>query len=498
MMMDKEGTLAMERLLILFAAPTPEAGQAMIASAMAQAAAPGRLTFGAAVEDSTAAPFPHADRLRCCKAATAWEAWQGLWRGEQLLVMAHPGLRFTRNWDVKLLRLLHRLGQHAALTGIPCTPGDETDAPRPVAFRGFDPQGLIVPQPGVPLTYAKAPLRSALLNESFCCGFVPFFRALNRPELPLFLQAFAADCPLYTLHRAIVWEQAHPPLPAYRVSDAEEALLERFRKSYMTDLRQRQLSAMSRTGLFTPDLDYPRHVPPAVRLQERLRGLRFSKAFSPLPVTVLAQAGLDPDRLPEESLRCFSLLCGVRALPLLCFADGSLIRRALPLSTNVLEWKEKYLLPQTEGDPLPERIALSKIRMLAHAKEKMLHHSHYIWIDPAYRDAAIAPGAAVDWSWLCTDRVVMGLVNGEPDPSMIAVPAQLLLGLGQAIEQLLAERAAPMTERALWTALTGLYPAWFDLRALPDTHRLLGLALTPRGVAYHTLAGETRPAQGVI
>ena len=497
----------MDRILILMAADCYQDADRALRSARDNAAAPQRLSYGILLREE-----PDEDTLREMQALGTvlflapadgpWQAVTTLWQGEGFVLLGHPAMRFSRHWDMGLLSALRRCHTEepmsAVLTGFPPTPADPVDAVSPVAAEGFDEAGRLCLRKGTPLRYAKEPLLSAFLNPTFCFAPSGFFQDMATEEEPLFLAAFRRKWTLFTLHKPLIhlsWDC--PPTPcAIPVEEGRASGLSRFGLKFSMKLESRQLSAMARTGVFTADLTFPTHVPVMVRLQEALREMANRRSgLNPLCVTAYLTLPTPGESLPEEEMSCFSRLAALRSLALLCFADGDVARRLMPIMPNVLEYKRRYGLPlQMEIRPADAMnfLQLSKPFMLAQGREKFLSHSHYAWIDFGYLRYPVYERASLDWEALCTDKIVLATVNQQPDTSMIVVPEHMLGDLCQEVlsrcEAALSQRHALPREAELWHELLHDRPDWFSPVELPARRALLDLTMMSREEEFHVLA----------
>ena len=497
----------MDRILILMPADCYQDADLALRSARDNAAAPQRVSYGILLQEE-----PDEDALRdmqalgtvlfLAPAGDPWQAVSALWQGEGFVMMGHPAMRFARHWDMGLLSALRRCHTEeplsAVLTGFLPAPSDPVDAVSPVAAEGFDEAGWLCFRKGTPLRYAKEPLLSAFLHTSFCFAPASFFQDMAVEERPLFLAAFRRKWTLFTLHKPLIhlgWDCPLAPcaLPA---EEGRASGLSRFGLKFSMRLESRQLSAMARTGIFTADLTFPTHVPLMVRLQEAVRELSNRRSgLNPLCVTAYLTLPTPGESLPEEEMSSFTRLAALRSLALLCFADGEVARRLMPVMPNILEYKRRYGLPvQVELRPEDAQnfLRLSKPFLLAQGREKFLSHSHYAWIDFGYLRYPVYERAALDWETLCTDKIVLATVNQQPDTSMIVVPEQRLSELCQDMlarcEAALSQRHALPLEADVWHELLHDRPDWFAPVELPARRALLDLTMMSREEEFHVLA----------
>ncbi|MBR4081098.1 MAG: hypothetical protein IKK21_04880 [Clostridia bacterium] len=496
----------MDRILILMAADCYEDADRALRSARDNAASAQRISYGLTLREEPDQPAMDAMLSLgtvqfLAPAEDPWRAMPALWQGEGFVLLAHAAMEFTRHWDMTLLAALRACrGDHVrtrALTGILPSPADPVDAVSPVAAAGFDTAGRLCFHKGTPLRYAKTPQVSAFVNPYFCFAPAHFFQEMSAEEPPLFLGAFRRGWSVYTLHKPCIHMTFDYPLPPADIplDEGRSTGLARFDAKFSVRLGEKRLSAMARTGIFTADLRFPIHVPAMVRLQEALRDWRHSlRDLAPLCVTARLDLPGEP-LLADEAMARFARLCAIKALPLLCFASGDTARKILRMHPNVLDYKSRYGLPvriQLPEDEMLNFFRLSKIYLLAQGREKYLSHSHYAWIDFGYLKYPVYERAALDWSQLCTDQVVIATVNGVPDPSMFVIPEEHLTLLCRDTLSLCEEAVAkglPLPrETDLWTLLIHKHPDLIATVELPSAASLLDKTMMTRKEEFHVLA----------
>lgn len=493
----------MERILLLMAAQSYAQASAALCSARDNAAAQTRISYGLSLQQEPDGEEQAAMRTLgavqfLCPGCSCWTDVEALWQGEGYVLVAHPAAFFTKNWDMQLLRALRQCRResrfHAVLTGYLPRKQDPVDAVCPVAADGFDRDGQLCFQRGTPLRYATGPQRSAFIHPDFCFGPAAFFREMREEEAPLFLGAFRRKWEVYTLHRPVLHagdDMLLPPCPLPLNGDA--TAISRFEQRYGLQFAERQLSAMARQGVFTHDLTFPIRIPLMVRLQEALReGLRRKKAVSPLCVTAYLSVPMGSPNLHGQYQCWFGYLTRLKNLSLLCYGDGETARKIMPMHPNVLEFKPRYGLPlkyEISDDETIDYIKLSKPFVLAKSREKFLSHSHYVWMDYGYLRYPVYERASIDWANVCSDRIVVSMVDGVPDVSMLVVPDAMLLPLCREIAALceqeqLSRGHLPM-ETEMWLILISRHGDWFELVEMPGPRELFTLALMNREEEAH-------------
>lgn len=494
----------MDRILVLMAADSYHDADRALRSARDNAASAQRVSYGLTLMEE-----PDQDAMQAMLALGTvqfltqtndpWRAMPALWQGEGYVLLAHQGMDFTRHWDMTLLHALRSCNGEKprthVLTGLLPSPADPVEAVAPVGARGFDGSGRLCFQPGTPLRYARHPMACAFLNPYFCFGPAPFFQDMAAEEAPYFLAAFRRGWTLHTLHKPCIHMTFSLPMPPCKIP-AEEGRatgLARFDAKFNVRLAERRLSPMARTGLFTTDLRFPKHVPVMVRLQERLREMKCRTAA---PLCVTARLNLPGEELlPEEAMARFARLAGMRHLPLLCFADNDTARRLMRIHPNVLDYKSRYGLPVRvdldEGEKL-NFLRLSKIFLVAQGREKYLSHSHYAWIDFGYLQYPVYNRASLDWQALCTDKAVIAMVQGKPDTSMMVLPENLIGTIGRGLlaicEEALHQGLPLPKEEDAMARLVAENPAWFTTIDRPRAGALFDITMMAREEEFHVLA----------
>ena len=481
----------MDRILVLMSALEFSDAQTALYSAKENAADPAALSFGITLE---AEPDDEAHALMAalgnlqflCPETSVWGAMPELWQGESHVLMAHPAMRFTRGWDKALLRELRRCpnaerGQNL-LTGYLPVREDPLDAVCPVGADAFTIEGELTFRHGMPMQYTAAVERGPFLHPDFVFGPAAFFRAMDEDSpVPLFLRAFDAGWHLYAPTKPairLVWDC---PVPSCRVDPALPMCVG-FRKIFGVDFANGTLSAQSRRGMLNEELTFRMKVPFAVRAKDTLLRLQQKLPFvgpknPPEPLCVSLYAST----LPEETGRWLQRLAGLKHLPLLAYAEPLLLRQITDFLPNVMEFKPRYMMDIPVDAPQVLQ-TLSKATILARARDRELTHSHYVWLDADCVQIPLYDGAYFRWEKVCTDRIMLAMVNGQPDPTMFTVPDKLILTLAREMEArcltYLNQRGDLPTEQELWNIIIREHPDWFQLVVFPVERQLFTLLTT--------------------
>lgn len=493
-----------KRILLLLSAASWADARECVESARRAAARPDGLSIGVSL---TQAPDEASLREMCdvpglqylTPACDPWQDFDALWRGETHVLAGHAAMRFARGWDRGLmasLRQCHLQGaKQAVLTGYLPRQVDPVDAVYPVALRRFDRRGRILYQRGTPLRYARSPQRSAFLHPDFCFAPSLFFRAVQDTSEPLFLAAYRQKWALYTLARPLIRMAWDDPLPPCAVPcEDDTGMLFRFEQRFDVRFAARQASNMARCGIFNRELSFATRVPLSVRVQEALRNLD-NRASTLRPLCVTAWLMIPGMPLDEQRMTCFRRLHRMRHLPLVAYADSDCIQRVRISDPHALEYKSRYGLNVPVEAMRQNRInyvRLCKPFLMAQSREKFLNHSHYIWLDWDYLRYPAYERAALDWETVCCDRIVLAMVDGEPDTSMIVVPQDMMDALCREVAVWCQTewklRGALPEEKALWLNLMTNHPDWFVIHQFPGRRELLAITMLTRGEELHTRA----------
>ena len=474
----------MDRILILMSAVDFLDAQTALYSAKENAADATSLSFGVTLEtepdDESHALMAALGRIQfLCPENDAWHSMPELWQGESHVLMAHPAMRFTRGWDKALLKQLKSCPKTDkganVLTGYLPVREDPLDAVCPVGADVITVDGELVFRHGTPLKYTDGMERGPFLHPDFVFAPAGFFRAMAQDsDDPLFLQAFASEWNLYTATSPVirlVWDLAVPPCKV----DPAHPLCEEFAQVFGVDFRTGTLSPQSRRGMVSEELNFRMKVPLSVRMKERVRLWQqerqqsAGKAPQPLCVTLCTQD------MPEETLRWLRRLADLKHLPLLAYADPIQLRKITDFLPNVMEFKPRYMMELPVDAPQVIQ-QLSKAAILAKARDRELTHSHYIWLDADCVQFPLYAGTVYRFQQVCTDRIMIAMVNGEPDPTMFVVPDKLVLTLAREMEArcltFLNQRGDLPTETDLWQMIIREHPDWFQLVVFPVARQL--------------------------
>jgi hypothetical protein len=197
---------------------------------------------------------------------------------------------------------------------------------------------------------------------------------------------------------------------------------------------------------------------------------------------------LPGQELTELEMVRFRRLAGLKNMALLCYADGACIQRVLLSHPNCLEFHRRYgvnVQRRLEKKELADYIRLSRPAVLAASREKFPGHSHYLFVEFDIIHYPIFNGSALDWSVICTDRIVMGMVNRKPDLSMMCVPEERVIPLKREVDVLCEDAMSRDDElpdaEEIFMKIAHEHPDWFTFMELPGPRELLSLIMTRRG-----------------
>lgn len=471
----------MDRILILMSAAEYADAHSALKSARNAAAAPEALSFGLSLdmqpdEESIAAMEALGFVQYLCPAEDLWAAMPTLWHGESYVLMGHPAMRFTKGWDRELLRELRACPagpvMTCALTGYLPVREDPLCSVCPVAADTFNEDSELTFQHGMPLRFTAGPARGPFLHPDFCFAPAGFFRALAEGSEPLFMRAFRAGWELYTLHRPIIRLLWDVPVAPCRIP-ATHDLQEDFAAVFGVSFASRLLSAQSRRGMLSEDVKLRQRIPLTLRLRETYRQQRHAlqhklkrhaMKIEPKCVTVFTSL------MDEETLRWFKQLSALKNLPLVAYVEPLLVRHIAEFLPSVHEFREHHGM-ELPGCRQEQLIPLSKAAVLAAARDKYLTPSHYIWMDADCIRYPVYERSFFDWGPICTDKIVMAMVNGEPDTTMFAIPERMVLNLARDLQaralSILEQRGQLPEETELWNLVIRENPDWFSLVVLP-------------------------------
>ena len=487
----------MARILLVMAGEDYLSLEACVRCAVERASQPRRLSVGLVLrreptpeENARMAQLP-APRFIVGE-DSPWAAAPELWQGETWVMLGTPDMRFARGWDRQLEReadaCQKRSSTGAVLTGSLPRTADALRAVFPLAADRFDGAGRLLLQRGQALRYAVASEPAAFISPDFCFAPAAFYREAAESGNQPFWTAFTGRWAVYTLAAPVIDRQGDVLLPPAEAPEDPEARA-RFARHFGVDFDARTLSAKAREGIWRPDLTAPTRVPLSVRMQEGFRVLdNIASRLTPLVVTAWME---DPEADPlDQELARFRRLCGMRNVPLCCYAEGRDFRQIAQVFPGTRPCKARYGLPGVSSvDPEQQGTyaRLSRPFLLAAAREQDMRRSHYVWMDFGYLRYPVYDRAAVDWDVVCGDRITIARVPGEggmPDDSMFCVPEAEVLPLCRDFERLCREarrnrdRLPPAEE--VWAWLISTAPERFEVVDLPNPRELFGLTMPGR------------------
>lgn len=481
----------MARILLILEAARADEAAAAFSSALETASDPAAVSCALAAPEGEAPALPdgHAP-VRLVRETGAAEAVQEAWQGETWVLAGTASMRFRRDWDRLLTREAETLQTRTAvgpvITGcLPC-PADVIAAVRPLAAAGFTEDGALITAPGLPLRYAYESEPAALVSPDFCFTRAAFLQEIAQTgEDPTWV-AFRRRWAVSTLQAPWVTRTGPAALPVIRAPEDPE-LLRRFSTHFGIDFAARTLGAQAREGIWRADLSAPARVPLRIRVQERLRSIdAIASRLNPLAVTAwltLPDAEADAELLTAR----FRRLCGLRNLPLACWADRAALSAAARIRPDVREFGKRLGLPTGErvtGENAAVWAGLSTPFLLAAARQSDRMRTHYVWIDADYLRYPVYERAALDWRTVCGDRIAVARVDGRADPTMYTVPEALVPMLCDdfsvlAAQSVRAGRGLP-DPAAVWDELMAAHPDHYEAVDLPAPREMLSLTMPLR------------------
>jgi len=343
----------MERILILMQAANWAEATEALTSARENALHRDALTYALVLPEAPTSP----EERNMAELGTVqylvspdmtFAAMETLWHGERYALLAHPAMRFERDWEKKLLRALNdcpvKDGQ-AVLTGYLPAKDDPIGAVCPVAAERIDPDGTLHFTHGMPLMLAAHPMPGAFLHPDFFFARTGFIRAMAQGSGTPFLRAMVQGWQCCTLNQPVITLTHDLPVPPVRIDPQEDGAAQ-LKEAYGVDFSSGTLSAAAKRGLKSDSLD----VALAVTLMMRLKAAvqrRHRKRTDPLPLCVT----VCPAKLDEEGMHWLHQLTQMQDLALLCYAEGLKVREVAEFHPNVLEYKPRYALQMPTGTP---------------------------------------------------------------------------------------------------------------------------------------------------
>ena len=251
-------------------------------------------------------------------------AMETLWHGERYALLAHPAMRFERDWEKKLLRALNDCpveNAQAVLTGYLPAQDDPIGAVCPVAAERIDPDGTLCFAHGMPLTLAAHPMPGAFLHPDFFFARAGFIRAMAQGSGTAFLRAMVQGWQCCTLNQPVITLTHDLPVPPVRIDPQEDGLAQ-LKEEYGVDFAAGTLSAAAKRGLKSNSLDMTLAVTPLMRIKSAVQRWR-RKRTDPMPLCVT----VCPASLDEEGMHWLRHL---RLVSLALRAAGDAQRGARP------------------------------------------------------------------------------------------------------------------------------------------------------------------------
>ena len=225
-------------------------------------------------------------------------------------------------------------------------------------------------------------------------------------------------------------------------------------------------------GVFTVEDAYPQRLP--IRLAAR-QMLPLQPGGAPqYPQLVTAFIDLpDARRTPPEYLLHFSFLKALTQLPITLYTGGAMERQLRAGFTNSLAYPDNTLLPRSllaEGMTPSELFCRSKFLLLQRTQRSYPGFTHFVWLNIDILPHPICPQAQPDFSALMDDRLHLGWVDGQPDLSMMVVPAKMLQSLVRkvnSITQVDTVLKRTLDEPSLLRRILAQRPEWFTLHPMP-------------------------------
>lgn len=261
-------------------------------------------------------------------------------------------------------------------------------------------------------------------------------------------------------------------------------VLARFEQLAGFSFQHRTVTERTRQGLFTVEDTYPQSLPLRVRARELAHMPLRGQQPAPLAVTALIDLP-ERHRPPQSYLLRFTHLMALRNLPLVLYAGGTLERQLRARFANTLAYPDNTLLPRAylgEGMEPAQLMRRSKLLLLRRAQRAYPACTHLLWLDCDLPPHPLCPDAPLHWEHLLDERAHLAWVDGEPDGSMLVVPAPmagLLAREAEAITQIDVAERLPLGENGLLRRLVDRFPDLFVIHPMPARELLFFTCMDP-------------------
>lgn len=420
---------------------------------------------------------------------------------------------FADRWDATLLARFAKIPEKRAVMTAALAGGEPDAQAYLPAIHCFTDDQTATIGIGLPLVCSTAPVKTLLIHPAFLMGRFDFLQNADAAEPYLSVAAFATEFAVYALDRAPLWPLSPDGCSQALVKPGPEVLpppmLARFEQLAGFSFARRAAVVRTMQGLFSVEDAYPQRMPLPLKVSARLSRLQLPSAVSarlartprraapPAPLTVTAFIDLpDAARPPQTYMIRFHSLMRLRGLPLTVYAGGEMERHLRGCFANTLAYPDLSLLPRAlllQGMTPAELMRRSKLLLLQRALRAYPTQTHAVWLDIDALPHPVCPDAPLAFGHLTDERVHIAWVNGEPDASMVVVPAPLVAALVREVQartQFDADVQRDMSETALLKHLLEKYPDLFTLHPMP-ARELLFLTCFDRALL-------SRPLQNLL
>lgn len=294
----------------------------------------------------------------------------------------------------------------------------------------YDEYQKLVFTEGMPIVNQIKPLRTPLINSSFCYGPILFLQTANLSYHSFSYIARFYEYQAFAIQFSpFVWIKNEEPVYFQRPAGGMGShMISLFEQELQVDFEHKRIGSATQNGFYPalckPELEYS--------YAERVKAVKndlyqyWTESFYPLCVTAVTdiQSSTNDSETLAQSV---AFLENLKHLPLLIFTGGeteSIVRKRSAKSERFPDLKLRLL--QCEGMSSQNFFDYTKVFLLLTAAETRKEYSHFCWVDPDTLPYPLHELTTPDFSHLMDNRIHIAAVNRILDPSCIIVPRELL------------------------------------------------------------------------